>query len=149
MRRPFVALLAEDRGAAGWLVVPVSPFTVQPGAEYTYTFPAVLLVMFRTKPGSPSSSTFRASTVNRRLSSSATTTWSIAMVEPLDAALEALQLAEDEEAEEAEADSAEAEAAEADAAAAESLRAWPFWNVSFEPFCSMVSLLSAIFISIF
>lgn len=28
MRRPFVALLAEDRGAAGWLVVPVSPFTV-------------------------------------------------------------------------------------------------------------------------
>ncbi len=28
MQRPFVALVAEDRGAAGYLVIPVSPFTV-------------------------------------------------------------------------------------------------------------------------
>ena len=28
MPRPFVALVAESRGAAGWLIVPVSPFTV-------------------------------------------------------------------------------------------------------------------------
>jgi Ca-activated chloride channel family protein len=28
MKRPFVALIAESRGAAGWLIVPVSPFTV-------------------------------------------------------------------------------------------------------------------------
>lgn len=28
MRRPFAALVAEDRGAPGWLLVPVSPFTV-------------------------------------------------------------------------------------------------------------------------
>ena len=28
MARPFVALVAEDRGAAGYLVIPVSPFTV-------------------------------------------------------------------------------------------------------------------------
>ncbi len=28
MPRPFVALVAEPRGAAGWLIVPVSPFTV-------------------------------------------------------------------------------------------------------------------------
>ena len=28
MARPFVALVAEERGVAGWLVVPVSPFTV-------------------------------------------------------------------------------------------------------------------------
>ena len=28
MARPFVALVAEERGVAGWLIVPVSPFTV-------------------------------------------------------------------------------------------------------------------------
>ena len=28
MKRPFAALVAEDRGAPGWLLVPVSPFTV-------------------------------------------------------------------------------------------------------------------------
>ena len=28
MTQPFVALIAEARGAAGWLIVPVSPFTV-------------------------------------------------------------------------------------------------------------------------
>ena len=28
MNRPFAALVAEDRGAPGWLLVPVSPFTV-------------------------------------------------------------------------------------------------------------------------
>lgn len=28
MARPFVALVAEERGVAGWLLVPVSPFTV-------------------------------------------------------------------------------------------------------------------------
>ena len=28
MTRPFIALVAESRGAAGWLIVPVSPFTV-------------------------------------------------------------------------------------------------------------------------
>lgn len=28
MTRPFVALVAEERGVAGWLLVPVSPFTV-------------------------------------------------------------------------------------------------------------------------
>ena len=28
MPRPFVALVAESRGAAGWLIVPDSPFTV-------------------------------------------------------------------------------------------------------------------------
>ena len=28
MARPFVALVAQDRGNAGWLLVPVSPFTV-------------------------------------------------------------------------------------------------------------------------
>ena len=28
MQRPFVALVAEDRGAAGYLVIPISPFTV-------------------------------------------------------------------------------------------------------------------------
>ena len=28
MVRPFVALVAEERGVAGWLIVPVSPFTV-------------------------------------------------------------------------------------------------------------------------
>ncbi len=28
MKRPFAAVLAERRGAAGWLIVPVSPFTV-------------------------------------------------------------------------------------------------------------------------
>ncbi|MBQ6245676.1 MAG: von Willebrand factor type A domain-containing protein, partial [Kiritimatiellae bacterium] len=32
MKRPFVALVAESRGAAGWLIVPVSPFTV-PASE--------------------------------------------------------------------------------------------------------------------
>ena len=32
MKRPFVALIAESRGAAGWLIVPVSPFTV-PASE--------------------------------------------------------------------------------------------------------------------
>ncbi|MBP5543906.1 MAG: VWA domain-containing protein [Kiritimatiellae bacterium] len=33
MKRPFVALLAEKRGAAGWLIVPVSPFTVPASAR--------------------------------------------------------------------------------------------------------------------
>ena len=33
MKRPFVALLAERRGAAGWLIVPVSPFTVPASAR--------------------------------------------------------------------------------------------------------------------
>ena len=33
MRRPFVALLAERRGAAGWLIVPASPFTVPASAR--------------------------------------------------------------------------------------------------------------------
>ena len=28
MARPFVALVAEERGAAGWFIIPVSPFTV-------------------------------------------------------------------------------------------------------------------------
>ncbi len=28
MSRPFVALVAEERGVAGWLIIPVSPFTV-------------------------------------------------------------------------------------------------------------------------
>ena len=28
MTRPFIALVAESRGAVGWLIVPVSPFTV-------------------------------------------------------------------------------------------------------------------------
>ena len=28
MKRPFAALVAEDRGAPGWLLVPISPFTV-------------------------------------------------------------------------------------------------------------------------
>ena len=28
MKRPFVALIAEDRGLSGWRIVPVSPFTV-------------------------------------------------------------------------------------------------------------------------
>ena len=33
MKRPFVALLVERRGAAGWLIVPVSPFTVPASAR--------------------------------------------------------------------------------------------------------------------
>ena len=33
MKRPFVALVAESRGAAGWLIVPVSPFTVPASAK--------------------------------------------------------------------------------------------------------------------
>ena len=28
MKRPFVALVAEDCGLSGWRIVPVSPFTV-------------------------------------------------------------------------------------------------------------------------
>ena len=33
MPRPFVALVVEDRGMAGWRIVPVSPFTVPASAR--------------------------------------------------------------------------------------------------------------------
>ena len=35
MSRPFVALVAEERGVAGWLLVPVSPFTVPASSRET------------------------------------------------------------------------------------------------------------------
>ena len=57
MRRPFVALLAERRGAAGWLIVPASPFTVPASwdAPPTTISPAPVAVMNRAATLAPAS----------------------------------------------------------------------------------------------
>ena len=42
MPKPFVALVVEDRGMAGWLIVPVSPFTVPASTRETLVGERVL-----------------------------------------------------------------------------------------------------------
>ena len=56
MPRPFVALVTESRGAAGWLIVPVSPFTVPAsGRELLVSRDGVSLTAFirKTREGYP------------------------------------------------------------------------------------------------